>query len=504
MLSRRTEPGTGGSRLQLRFTLVTGQRARTLVLPPVALMILAGLLPLVGLLFLATTGYSLFHDDLLAGLTRRQIAMQYSYEERLARLRHEILNLTQRGKINEAELAERLDALARQQGQLESRTILVAALAKRVKALHGSADEETATAARPEVAASATPLLSGSFASEPPSATSAYIPLDSFAAPNIAANAKPGLGEAKPQPEGFELRLDDRGGHDANAKAEHAESEHAKAEATTTVRSLAGRSAVAPLSFNPNVPLSTRLAHLALRQARIDHAQLALLNDLPRPAKQISARLRTAFRVAGLTANQFRLPAHDGQADATVGGVGGPFVPLPLTSSDAAAFEHAAIAAQSAIAMAEKLHRIAAHVPLATPLSGPLEVTSSFGPRIDPFLGRPALHAGVDLRENYGAPVRATAAGTVVFANAKGGYGNMVEIDHGNGLSTRYAHLSSFAVGQGQSVKAGDIIGRIGETGRATGPHLHYETRINGEPVDPERFLKAGLLLRSAQAGPVP
>jgi murein DD-endopeptidase MepM/ murein hydrolase activator NlpD len=108
----------------------------------------------------------------------------------------------------------------------------------------------------------------------------------------------------------------------------------------------------------------------------------------------------------------------------------------------------------------------------------------------------------VDLVEEYGAPVHATAAGVVVSAGVAGGYGNMVEIDHGNGLATRYAHLSSIEVVPGQTVGFGTVLGRIGATGRATGPHLHYEVRIDGEPVDPERFLRAGVAVAEAVAQP--
>ena len=517
--------------MQLRLTLHTGQRSRTLVLPPIALAILAGLLPLAGILLLGASGYFIFHDDLLADLTQRQNAMQSSYEDRLARLRHEILSLTQRANINEAELAERLDALARQQGQLENRNFLVASLIQRVKVLQVSGDKETG-AVQPKAAADANPLLSGAFAPSLPSEASAYLPLDSFAASSIpASRAKPRWDEPKPQPEGFELRLNDSSEHD----------HHAKSDAATAVRSESVQPQMSPLSLVPDLPLSMKFDRLAARQKSLDHAQLALLNDVQRPAKRMAARLRAAFRSAGLTADQLTQPLdHDSfgltqskamslidfkSVERDAGGkpgssfpqpalseahprgtadVGGPFVPLPPTSRDEEAFARAAAEAQDAIATAEKLHRIAAHVPFAAPLPGQLEVTSTFGPRIDPFLGRPALHTGVDLRDDYGAPVRATAAGTVIFAKADGGYGNLVEIDHGNSLSTRYAHLSSFAVSQGQKVEAGSIIGHIGETGRATGPHLHYETRIDGEPVDPERFLKAGLFLRTAQAEPVP
>ena len=102
-----------------------------------------------------------------------------------------------------------------------------------------------------------------------------------------------------------------------------------------------------------------------------------------------------------------------------------------------------------------------------------------------------ALHAGLDLREETGAPVRATAGGKVVSAGWSGGYGNMVEIEHGNDMSTRYGHLSSISVSEGQSIAPGAILGRVGSTGRSTGPHLHYEVRVDGEAVDPVRFLRA-------------
>jgi murein DD-endopeptidase MepM/ murein hydrolase activator NlpD len=102
------------------------------------------------------------------------------------------------------------------------------------------------------------------------------------------------------------------------------------------------------------------------------------------------------------------------------------------------------------------------------------------------------MHTGLDFRAEYGAPVRASGAGQVVGAEYAGAYGRMVEIDHGNGVTTRYAHLSSFAVSPGQSVAAGTVIGRAGSTGRSTGAHLHYETRIDGEAIDPQRFLRAG------------
>src|SRR5215831_8535566 len=131
-------------------------------------------------------------------------------------------------------------------------------------------------------------------------------------------------------------------------------------------------------------------------------------------------------------------------------------------------------------------------VPVHKPVDGELDSQSGFGVRIDPFLGTPAMHTGLDLHGETGDAVRATADGTVTTAGWSGGYGRVVDVDHGNGLSTRYGHLSSIAVRVGQSVKTGQIIGKVGSTGRSTGPHLHYETRLKGEAIDPQKFLRAG------------
>jgi murein DD-endopeptidase MepM/ murein hydrolase activator NlpD len=134
-------------------------------------------------------------------------------------------------------------------------------------------------------------------------------------------------------------------------------------------------------------------------------------------------------------------------------------------------------------------------VPVRKPITGEIDFSSTFGVRMDPFLRRPAMHTGLDMRGDTGEPVHATANGKVTVAGREGGYGNMVEIDHGNGFSTRFGHLSAIDVKVGQTVRTGQVVGKIGSTGRSTGPHLHYETRINDEAVDPQKFLKAGLRL---------
>ncbi len=135
-------------------------------------------------------------------------------------------------------------------------------------------------------------------------------------------------------------------------------------------------------------------------------------------------------------------------------------------------------------------------LPYGNPAPG-REITSSFGTRLDPFFNRPALHAGIDFRSDIGAPVRASGAGRVITAGYSGGYGNMVEIDHGQGLTSRYGHLSRISVSEGDTISLGQKIGEAGNTGRSTGPHLHYEVRRDGTALDPMRFVTAGTKLTS-------
>ena len=126
--------------------------------------------------------------------------------------------------------------------------------------------------------------------------------------------------------------------------------------------------------------------------------------------------------------------------------------------------------------------------PTLWPVMGP--ITGPFGARIDPFNGEGAFHSGVDISSHYGQPIIAPADGVVTFANFYNGYGRLIEIDHGNGVRTRYGHLSGFAITDGQSVRKGQVIGYVGMSGRSTGAHLHYEVRIHDTPVNPHKYLR--------------
>ena len=169
-------------------------------------------------------------------------------------------------------------------------------------------------------------------------------------------------------------------------------------------------------------------------------------------------------------------------------GIGGPFIPTPMPKP-----QHDLNI--SLVRLNQRLDRwydlstLQSSLPLGKPVDR-LRITSAFGSRGDPFQGGPASHEAVDLGGMIGEPIYATAPGKVVRTGSWGWYGNMVEIDHGLGFRTRYAHMEKIFVTKGETVRAGDRIGTLGNTGRSTGPHLHYEIRIRGVAVDPMKFIK--------------
>lgn len=177
--------------------------------------------------------------------------------------------------------------------------------------------------------------------------------------------------------------------------------------------------------------------------------------------------------------------------------MGGPYIPESSGSHDN--FDQSLGRLDAALGWLDAARERAIRMPLAHPASGKT-VTSHFGSRRDPFLKRAAFHSGMDFRVKRGETVRTTGSGTVISAGRAGGYGNMVEIDHGDGVTTRYAHLSRIDVSKGQILMRGEAVGAAGSTGRSTGPHLHYEVRRDGRPIDPAPFLDAGREIKPLMA----
>ncbi|MXP40157.1 peptidoglycan DD-metalloendopeptidase family protein [Altererythrobacter soli] len=226
--------------------------------------------------------------------------------------------------------------------------------------------------------------------------------------------------------------------------------------------------------------------------ARLEARQLAFVESLTRFADRRADRAEAAMRQLGLDPRGILASATRGQ--------GGPLEKLS-TSRDGSVDPRFGRLGRS-LARMNALERGLEGIPQVMPVDR-MMISSGFGVRHDPFDGSAAMHSGLDFRGPTGAPIHAAAAGKVIFVGSRAGYGNLVEISHGNGLTTRYAHMSKFKARPGQKVEAGDVIGAIGSTGRSTGPHLHFEVRINNRAVNPRPFLEAAPhVLEEARAAP--
>ena len=240
-------------------------------------------------------------------------------------------------------------------------------------------------------------------------------------------------------------------------------------------------------------PAAERVAASAIAPfARLEQRQLALAVEAMR---QLDARYTaTARTIRKLGLRPDRLTKVGRMA-----AMGGPLI--PAASAKATADLNADAQFRSLFMTWKKLDSLEQGV-IAIPSVQPVQhlaFTSNFGIRSDPFRGTAAMHAGVDIPGPTGTPIYATADGIVNHAARQGGYGNMVEINHGKGIATRYGHLSKIVVSANGRVRRGQIIGLMGSTGRSTGPHLHYEVRIDGHAVNPVPFLTTADYLLAAQ-----
>jgi murein DD-endopeptidase MepM/ murein hydrolase activator NlpD len=397
----------------------------------------------VGLAWLAVTTagcgmagwYVLSKDDLAARLIARETTRQYAYEDRIASLRADIDRLASRALLDQDGVEARVDELATRQAELESRQALVTALADTLQT--GGIVQAAKNPLRPRLLRPEEPVRA--------SGVTSFAPI---------TPTKP-----MPAPDAPTLR----GAGQASSPWQSGEAQQ-EAPAQRVAKAL------------------TRLDRAIASTAG---AQLAALEEMDESLTAQQKRMRAALAETGLDADRM-VPAGP-----SAGGTGGPFVPFKIDPS-AGPFEQRLHALQPRIAAVFRLRGLAAQLPLGRPMAGEADFTSNFGYRVDPFTRGPAMHTGVDFRAEHGSAIRAAGPGKVVTAEYSGGYGNMVEIEHGNGLTTRYAHMSAIQVAVGQSVATGAVLGRVGSTGRSTGPHLHYETRIDDEPLDPARFLRAG------------
>lgn len=460
MSARKKFPSARESDSHFFFTVSRGGKQRRFAVNPGVLYAVVGLLPVLGAVYLGATAYLFFRDDMVAALMARQARQQYAYEDRLAAMRLQLDRVTSRQMLDQDSFEGKLQHLVSREAQLETRTAIVAALGDRI----GVSRETTASAAPARPGGQVAPTHAAPAVGGPESRASAFAP-----APQPMETAPFPID--KPHPDGFELR-GPQGFSGAPQRSGSLEEPAREALASAA---------------DADMPTGARLDMLAASLDRIERRQVGALAALARPAAQKAERLEAVIAETGLSAARLKPPAASS-------GMGGPFIPVHIQPGNSP-FERELSKVQGAFQALDRLRRTLPYVPVRKPLAGPIEVTSGFGYRADPFLGKLALHSGMDMRAETGTAVRATAGGKVATAAWTGGYGNMVEIDHGNGLSTRYGHLSAISVHDGQTVAAGEIIGRVGSTGRSTGPHLHYEVRIDDQATNPSRFVRAASLL---------
>ena len=421
-------------RQQARAGYTVAHAGRSFRLGPVTFWIAVGSFVIMAGWSLATGTYFAFHDDVLKRLIARHAEQQFAYEDRIAELRSQVDRAASRQLLDQEQFEQKLEQILRRQTTLELRATTLTAV--------------------PD------PTPTGSIRRARPS------PL-----PEPALDQPP----LKPSPINDTVIFSVPPDREARLESRVPPPSVVRVAATPapSPRSLAG--------------IEGTIQRLQASLDRVEVRQTAALNSLEESYDGKVKRMRGVLADLGI--NPAKVPPPSG--------VGGPFVPVKLPAN-AGTFERQLFRINVARTQAERLSYTFGTVPVRKPIVGEIDLSSSFGVRSDPFGRGPAMHSGLDFRSSHGDPVRATANGRVVSAGWNGGYGKMVEIDHGNDITTRYGHLSDIEVKAGQTVRVGQTIGRVGSTGRSTGPHLHYETRVDGDAVDPQKFLRAGLRLGNA------
>lgn len=410
------------------ITFTRGTKSTTLVIRPVVLLAAAATCLLLTLGYFGTTAYWLLRDDFAATAQTERKRLEIYYQDRIDRMRAEVERLSSRQMVDRESVEHQVTDLIRRQQALSKRHEVVTELMARA--------EESGI--------------------------------------RIAVQS-PVPAEKPVRPESTLANIDD----DASAIGGEPQ------PITDPVKALGlrGDSVSNPeeLKMKPGIDPEKQAALRAVDNdlKAMGRESDAVLDALAVATEKQIDRIVSATKPLGVAL----IRRKDGQSNSALGG---PFVPITGSSfTDRVARTERALRA---------LHRIknrARLLPLTRPTRSS-SISSRFGPRTDPFLHRLAMHTGMDFKAPYGSRVYATASGTVTQAGWKGGYGNLIEIRHANGFTTRFGHLSRIQVTEGQHIVAGDVIGNVGSTGRSTGPHLHYEVRQSDEAIDPAVFVTTG------------
>ncbi|MFZ1813037.1 MAG: M23 family metallopeptidase [Rhizobiaceae bacterium] len=412
------------------ITITRNGRASHFRISPILFSIGFSIIAMFMVGYVGATAYLVFRDDLIGATHVRNARLLHEYEDRIAALRANLDQVTSRQLLDQQAIEAKIAELIQRQDALAGRDSRIGKLIDAAEK-RGLVQEAEGKA----IEKSPDPVKTGSI---------------SPASDTLLADSG-----------GFSLR---------GSRISDALSPLEQGSGAFVVSALKGT------NLDNSGQAEALFTNVSERIHNIDQSQKAAISDL------MQAAGRKVERMASVVARlNIALPAEMQK------NTGGPFIPVDPDAS----FESHVDALDQSIKAYDLVRNRIATIPLGNPARGH-EISSAFGRRSDPFLGTVAMHSGMDFRAPMGASVRVTANGMVVDAGRNGGYGNMVEVDHGNGFKTRYAHLSAISVKTGDKVRLGDEVGKVGSTGRSTGPHLHYEVRRSGEAVDPARFLLAG------------
>ena len=488
MASDKHRQTFGPKRVPHTIIIAKGERVRHFNVGTRALVVGSALATTLIVACLSVPAFVALQGDGTLEIAARQWHERDGYEKRIAALRDQLDRATSRQFLSEKMVETKVDVLLDQQEELSARYDRLRPLLDRARdtgvlavqvpipTSNPRAENEAADveASGPldsvdEAAPSSEATLSGTSVHAETDATNAadFVPGALAFAAQPARASFPAFGPTTP-PAVDQIRT---GSLDIDARAS-ASNETAHQQASDRHADLSA--------------VTIEAIGKAISKAEVD--QVVHLQRLAETARTRTVKIASAVEAVGI-----RIPSLD-----PVKAEGGPYEPVPADYRPSAGldFDSSCTELDDALNGLQKVQRIVDTLPLDEPMPHDV-ISSTFGIRTDPFLGRSALHSGIDYAVPRGRPITIEAAGTVVHAGPMGGYGNMVEIDHGHGVTTRYGHMSRIDVSAGDKLGKGAAIGAVGSTGRSTGPHLHYEVRIDGQAIDPTRFYRIGARIAS-------
>lgn len=437
--SQVREPESFGKRKESHSIIITRNgKSRQYTVNPVYFTLLAGLIAMFCVGYFSATTYLILRDDLISAHGARNARIQYEYEDRIAALRSSLDMITSRQLLDQQAVEAKVEQLMARQKELSRNNPTMAPILKKAKALGLDTNK---------------PIIDL----------------------NVTGSLKPDEHAtlADPFSRGFFLRGVDKKQNLAltNRYAQKSSGQFASLKPGTASKS--------PVEFDYQAS-NGLFAAIDQSIAKITNEQKNIISTVRNSADEKLINIAKLMKRVGVKITNTSLKPGKSQ-------IGGPFEPLDITAN----FDSHLNALEVTLSALEGARKKIDLVPVVSPVPGK-SISSRFGSRIDPFKRTYAMHSGYDFKAGYGSKVLATASGKVIFAARNGGYGKLVEIQHKNGLTTRYAHLSKILVKKGQQVSVGEKIGKVGSTGRSTGPHLHYEIRHNDIAINPKKYLRVG------------